>query len=42
MTVAENEARIAHIEKILDLLHPVWRHEDLDAIEAFVPREVTE
>ena len=42
MTVTENEeaiealeARIHRIEKILDLLHPIWRYEEIEHIAEF-------
>ena len=43
MTVSENEEsiemlkeRIHFIEKIMDLLHPIWRHENIEDIEVFM------
>jgi len=32
MTVIENEDRISHIEKILDLLYPGWMDEEVGLI----------
>jgi hypothetical protein len=46
MTVTENQEeinilknKIYHIEKILDLLHPIWRYEELEQIEEFKVKE---
>lgn len=42
MTVSENaesietlKERIHFLEKIMDLLHPIWRYENIEDIEAF-------
>lgn len=42
MTVAENENeinqlkdRLHRVEKILDLIHPIWRYEEIEFIEEY-------
>ena len=46
MTVNENEEKITlleerlhFVEKILDLIHPIWRYEEIEHIKEFEARE---